>query len=68
VKVPHGCDIVKRTEVELFLRKKVRLHLKTNFGVNGTIEEVFDDCMRFKTAQAESLISLDQVASITELR
>lgn len=53
---------------EKFLGKKVKIVLRpNNFGLVGTIDAVFEDCIEFRTSQQSSFLAFDKVTSIREV-
>jgi len=57
---------MKKEQIEPFWGKKVKLVQYPNFILIGTIEEVFDDCLRFTSTQATSLIDFKAIKEIQE--
>jgi len=57
---------VKKNILERFKGKEVKLVLKpSNFALNGFIDEVFDDCIEFRTVQKTSYIDFELIQAIT---
>jgi len=52
-------DVVKR-----YIGKEVKLVQTDNFVLYGTIDEVFDDCIVFRTDTKSSAIALDYIMAI----
>lgn len=59
---------MKREQIKPFLGKYIKLVQKDGFIIYGIVDEIFDDCIRFKTKQAISLISTDAISVIMEMR
>lgn len=45
----------------------VKIKLKDNFGIKGTIVDVYDDCIEFKSHQGTSFIMFDDVVMLMEV-
>ena len=60
---------MNRKEIEKrFLNQKVRLVFKrTGFVLDGVIDEVFEDCIAFRTVTKSSLIDIDQISELSEV-
>ena len=58
---------MQKNSVLLFLGKRVKLVQKNNFILTGTIEDVFDDSLLFKTDYKTSLISFDVISEIVSV-
>ena len=51
---------------EKYKGKHVRIRLKPNhFALDGTIDEVFEDCFQFSTSQKTSYLDFDAIEYIT---
>jgi hypothetical protein len=51
-----------------FEGKKVKLHYHSDFSLKGIIRKVYTDTILFETKQAQSLICIKDIRSVTELR
>jgi len=50
-----------------FKGKYVKIGIKpSNFALSGWIEEVFSDCIEFRTQQKTSFLDFDVIVSISE--
>jgi len=58
---------MQRKELELFKDIPVKLRKKDGYSINGTIKEIFEDSILFKTWTAQSLISMDSIDEIVEI-
>lgn len=56
---------MKREQIEPFLNKEIKLVQYPNFVLTGTIEEVFEDCIRFRTTSATSVIDTKAIKEIS---
>jgi len=59
---------MNENQIKLFEGKYVRLSQYPNFVLEGRILEVEDGAFVFETTQATSLISIENVKSIVELK
>ena len=59
---------MKKEHIKPFENEYVKLVQNDGFILYGIVDEVLDDCIRFKTKQAISLISLDAISVIMEMR
>jgi len=59
---------MKKEQIITFEEKKVKLVQYPNFVLSGIIDEVFDDCLRFSTHQAVSIIDFKAIKEIQERR
>lgn len=57
---------MKSTDILFFKGKLVSLRKKDGFALVGTIIEVKDDCVLFKSDTATALISLDTIGSLVK--
>ncbi len=55
---------MQRVAIEFFVGKPVKLVLDKNFILLGIIEELYDDCLLFKTMQKTSLITFSKITEI----
>ena len=59
---------LEKAILEKLVNIEVKLNLKTNFGLTGHINAVFEYCIEFETEQTTSYIDFDQIATIKKLK
>ena len=57
---------MKKEHVEPFKDKHVKLQLNDGFVIDGVIDAVYDDCLKFTTKQKTSLIKFQMIAMLSE--
>lgn len=59
---------MEQEALKRFRNKEVKLTYKNGFNLKGSILEVYQDSILFRTQQASSLISLEEISSVVEVR
>lgn len=55
---------MKKTQILPFKGEKCKLVQYPNFILNGIVEDVFDDCLKFSTDEAISIIDFKAIKEI----
>lgn len=60
--------MIELEAISRFKGKEVQLKLNDGFNLTGTILEVYQESILFKTNQAEAIISLSEITKVVERR
>jgi ribosome maturation factor RimP len=59
--------MIEKEAITHFKGKNVKIRLLDGFNLTGTILEIYQESLLFKTSQAESLISISDIKQIVGL-